>query len=303
VLPQPGFANLTNGLVLHLTFDGNLLDSSGRTNNGTAVGPLDYPPGQIGKAVHVSTTVDDSDPNDPIVSLASYINLHTPADLQFSSNVDFTISYWVNFTGDPGDLPFFCNAVNAYGNPGYTFAPSYQQGSWSWSLGDVHSVNYIGVYGQDAVGDAQWHHIVHTFDRHGSARTYVDGFFSDTRSVVPAGDLDTGEATTIGQDPSGTYPEAGDLIIDDIGVWRRVLTEFEVEAIYAAGQAGKSFDTYGPVKMVVASDAGKVQIAWQAGTLLEATDPAGPWTVVSAAASPFYQVEPGTTRKFYKVQL
>jgi hypothetical protein len=303
VLPQPDFANVTNGLVLHLSFDGNLLDSSGRTNNGTAVGALDFPPGQIGKAVHVSTTVDNSDPNDPIVSLASYITLHTRPDLQFSSNVDFSISYWVNFTGDPGDLPFFCNSINSYQNPGYTFAPSYQQGSWSWSLGNVHSTDFIGIYGQDSIGDGNWHQIAHTFDRSGSGFTYVDGVLVDTRSIVPAGDLDTGEATTIGQDASGEYPEAADLIIDDIGVWRRVLTSFEISSIYAAGQAGKSFDKSGSVTLVVTSDANKVQIAWQAGTLLEANDATGPWTPVAGAASPLYQVSPGVARKFYRVQL
>jgi len=36
--PNPAYVNVTNGLVLHLTFDGNYADSSGRGNNAAAVG-------------------------------------------------------------------------------------------------------------------------------------------------------------------------------------------------------------------------------------------------------------------------
>ena len=42
------FANLTNDLVLHLQFDGNYLDSSGRNNNGTNVGATTLVAGKIG---------------------------------------------------------------------------------------------------------------------------------------------------------------------------------------------------------------------------------------------------------------
>ena len=37
MIPQ-SFANLTNGLVLHLPFDGNFNDTSGKGHNGAGVG-------------------------------------------------------------------------------------------------------------------------------------------------------------------------------------------------------------------------------------------------------------------------
>ena len=86
-------------------------------------------------------------------------------------------------------------------------------------------------------------------------------------------------------------------------VWRRVLSSFEVYTIYAAGQAGKSFDTYGPVSLMVTLDAGTIQLVWQAGTLLQADDLRGPWSAVAGAAPPFFQVTPSAARKFYRVQL
>src|SRR5262249_25120176 len=260
VLPMPAFANITNDLVLHLTFDGNYSDSSGRTNDARPSGSPTFVPGAVGKqALHFSTAVDASDPNDPIVTAANYVTLGAARDLQFGSNVNFSVSYWVRFKGAPGDLPFFCNSINAYTNPGYTFAPSYQLGGWSWSLGDVGSTSFIGIYGaDDSINDESWHHVVHTFDRSSSGLTYLDGQLVDSRSVVPAGDLDTGEPTNIGQDASGAYPEAGEIDIDDVGVWRRVLTPFEVSVIYAVAQEGKSFDTNGPVSLGGPKDSGNI---------------------------------------------
>lgn len=305
VLPPPAFANVTNGLVLHLTFDGNYQDSSGRTNHAQPVGSPTFVTGAVGaQAMHYRTTVDTSDPNAPVVTAASYAKLGTPPDLQFGSNINFSVSYWVRFTNASGDLPFFCNAVNSFSNPGYTFAPSYKLGGWSWSLGDVVSGDFVGIYGDDSsINDGSWHHLAHTFDRAGSGITYLDGNQVDSRSVIGAGDLDSEELTAIGQDPSGAYPEAGEADIDDLAVWRRVLTAFEVYTIYATGQAGKSFDTYGPVALMVTLDAGTIQLVWQAGTLLQADDLRGPWSAVPGAAPPFYQVTPSASRKFYRVQL
>ena len=48
VLPISTFANLTNGLVLHLPFDGSYADASGNGNNATNVGTPVFVPGKIG---------------------------------------------------------------------------------------------------------------------------------------------------------------------------------------------------------------------------------------------------------------
>ena len=51
-------------------------------------------------------------------------------DLQFSSNVNFTIAFWIKLPQDyiGGDLPFFCTAKNANFNPGISIAPAYGYG-------------------------------------------------------------------------------------------------------------------------------------------------------------------------------
>ena len=305
VAPEPTFANVTNSLVLHLKLDGTYGDASGRGNNAQPVGSPKFIPGIIGSnAVHVSTVVDQSDPQNLVVTDTNYVTLGTPPDLQFGSNVNFSVSYWVRFTGVPGDLPFLCNSLNSFSNPGFTFAPSYSLGGWSYSLGDVTTLNYVGIYGPDAsLNDGAWHHLAHTFDRSGSGITYLDGVDVDSRSVAAAGNLDTGEVINVGQDASGAYPEAGAIDIDDVGAWRRVLTPYEVALIYNAGLAGRSFDSYGPVTLAVRPGVGFIQLIWEAGTLLEADDLNGPWSSVPGAKAPYFTPAPSAAKKFYRVQL
>ena len=164
----------------------------------------------------------------------------------------------------------------------------------------------IGIYGGDGtINDGNWHHLTHTFDRAGSALTYLDGNWVDSRSIVPLADLDTGEPTNIGQDASGKYAEAGELDIDDMGVWRRVLTPFEVVSIHGAGLAGRSFDTVAPpsVSLSIQRSGQSLELLWQTGTLLQADVVTGPWSPVSGAAAPSYKVTPGTGNKFYRLQL
>jgi hypothetical protein len=112
--------------------------------------------------------------------------------------------------------------------------------------------NGLGVYGDaGSINDGNWHHLVHTFDRVKGMVTYLDGVEAHYvarvgSSVAAAGDVDTGHPATIGQDPTGRYPESGYADIDDLGVWRRALTALEAASIYmAAVTNGLSF-TGGP---------------------------------------------------------
>lgn len=293
--PSPPFVNVTNGLVLHLTFDGNYSDSSGRGNNATAVGTPSIVAGRLGSAVFLSTS--NATPE------ANYLTLGKPADLNFGSGVDFSVAYWVKYDAGQtnGDLPFLCSAVNSYGNPGITFAPSYKQGGWSYSLNGT-----VQTYGSpNTINDGNWHHLVHTFTRAGNAVTYLDGAQADSRLANGAGNLDTGNVWNIGQDPSGAYPEDGSVTLDELAVWRRALTAYEAYALYyAATNSNTSFTTPGAVALNLSTSGGKVTLSWQPGatlgTLLEADNPAGPWTPVGAY-TPNYEITPTAAQKYYRL--
>jgi hypothetical protein len=155
----------------------------------------------------------------------------------------------------------------------------------------------------DSINDGNWHSLVHTFDRTGNGITYLDGAQVDSTSIANVGDIDTGGPVVIGQDPTGLYPEPGSADLDDLGVWRRVLTQSEAQAIYYAGKNGNSFDTYGPVKIILTPVGNKLVLSWQAGTLLQADTLNGPWSPVPSAPAPNYTVTPGPGSKFYRVQL
>ena len=283
---------------MHLTFDGNYNNSSGRGNNGTAVGSPTFVPGKIGgQAVALSTDTTNSTYN--------YVTLGMPSDFLFGSSVDFSVSYWVQMPNgaQPGDEPFLCSALQSTGGFGITIAPGYQTGGWGWSL-DNSTPTGARVAGADnTINDGNWHNVVEVFSRASNGYTYLDGELVNTTPIAGIGSIDSGLTFNIGQDPTGTYSESAIFSLDDMGVWRRALTDFEAKSIYAVGQNyGKSFDTFGPLKLgLSALPGGKQGIAWQSGTLLQSTQVNGPWTPVPNATAPFYQFTPTSTNTFYSV--
>lgn len=295
---NPAFANVTNSLVLHLKFDGNYNDSSGRGNNGTAHGAnLQFVPGRLGSSAlffYTSNSLAD----------VNYVTLGTPADLNFGASQNFSVSYWVKtFAGQTnGDLPFLCTAITSTFAPGYTFAPSYKQGGWAWSL------NGVGVYGAPAsIIDGNWHHVLSTFDRAGLGTTYLDGVQVDSRNITGAGNLDTGNVVTIGQDPTGAYTEDGSATIDDLAVWRRALTATEAYSIYyVATNSNSSFDVPGNVSLNIGKSGSNVTITWRPGatlgTLLSAPSLSGPWTPVNGVYTPSYTFTPTGGATYFRLQ-
>ncbi len=295
ISPNPAFVNITNDLVLHLKFDGNYDDSSGRGNNGTAVGTPTIVPGRLGNAAYLNT--------DTAASTYNYVTLGKPVDLNFSSNVNFSVAYWVKLNPGQtnGDLPFLSSSINSYGGPGFTFAPSYNDGGWSYSLNGA-----VQLYGPDnSINDGNWHYLLHTFDRNGQARTFLDGALADSRYANGAGNLDTGNTINVGQGANGTYAESGSMTLDDLAVWRRALTSYEAyAAYYAATNSNLSFDTPGTVTLTIGMSGTNAVLVWQPGatlgTLLQADNLNGPWTPVAAYA-PVYVVPASVGQKFYRV--
>ncbi len=253
VLPIPTNSsqlNLTNGLVLHLPFDTDYKDISGHNNNGTSVGSTAFTNGAVGSgSLHYSSDTGSSSFN--------YVTLGVRPDLQFGSNVDFTVSYWIRQPAFSTytNLPFFTDAKGSTGNGGYAFAPYAGSGGggWIWTVGSVSSPNAATTFpDSNLINDGNWHHLVHSASRNGNLTTYLDGLQVDSQSIVVVGDIDTTNAATIGQDPTGAYPVTAQADIDDLGVWRRALSSLEVSGIYLAG-ASNSVSFAPPISIVVAT--------------------------------------------------
>jgi len=255
VLSPPTNSPDISGLVLHLPFDNNLTDATGRGNNGTAihltagssnVSSATFVSGVLGSGLHYASSFGTTTNTD-------YVTLGVRPDLQFGSSVNFSVAYWIRLPAGyaGGDLPFFCDAVNSTFNGGFVFAPTYgslgtqgsgsTDGGWAVSVLNVaNPANGFAAYGDaGSINDGAWHHLVHTFDRaNGVAVTYLDGnaanYTPEAGSIATAGNIDTGRAAVIGQDPTGQYQETGSGDIDDLGVWRRSLTALEAASIYMA---------------------------------------------------------------------
>lgn len=292
--PEPTSWNATKDLVLHMKFDGDTKDSSGRNNNGTSVGAPTMVAGLLGQALHFNTDTDTSTYN--------YVTLGAPADLRFGTDVDFSVAYWARMPAGalPGDLPFLCSATNSYGNHGLAFAPSYETGGWSFSLNGIAQV--YGAAG--SINTGNWHHLVHAVNRKGNVVTYLDGVQVDSRSASTLGNVDTTSGVfNIGQDPSGAYAETGEADIDDLGIWRRTLTAYDAYAIHYVGRnRGASFDSATAATLAIETGTTGLKISWDSGGTMEQADSVlGPWTTVPGATSP-YTVEPAGTGKFFRVK-
>ena len=240
---------------------------------------------------------------------ASYVNLGTPADLQFGLG-SFSVSMWLRLPTNalPGDLPFFGSATNSDNNFGFTFAPGYKTGSWEWCLDNAagHSANPSGV--ANDINNGWWHSLIVTVNRSSNiASTYVNNYLVEQTGIAAIGSVNNGANIIIGQDPTFHYLEPGTATIDDLGVWKRVLTPTEVTQIYSAGAtAGNSFNSVGPtpITISIAKSGTQLVLSYSSGTLYSSPTlgTGAVWTAVAGASPPSYTFTPGTGNLYFRVK-
>jgi hypothetical protein len=328
VLPPPTNPPSISGLVMHLTFDGNLSDATGRGNDATneASGGAtlitnNYVPGVIGEAFTYSTSVSGTN------VMANYASIGVRPDLEFGSG-DFSVSMWIqtppNYIGN--DLPFFCDVVGStFGHPGFSFEPSFGTaeggtagwpGGWSYSVFDSTDTG-AGYYGdKDQINDGSWHSLIYIIDHANAVSVYVDGVLARQNappgggggSIVGVGNINSANAATIGQDPTGQYPQdsKGNFSIDDLGVWNRAITPLEAAAIFTAGNINQLSFTAPVVSTITLSATnlhnGSLELTWSSGSLQSATNLTGPWMTLTNVTSPLTTNTSGLGRFFRATQ-
>jgi hypothetical protein len=239
---------ISDGLVTHIKFDGSASaaynDASGRGNNATAVGAPVIVAGKIGSGAMQFTTAQDG-------SSFNYATLGTPEDLLFGSTNDFTVSMWLkvppnSFKGDPA---FFGSKNWGSGdNQGVVF---FCTGPLRWNYREGTTGTRVDYNPGGNYADGIWHHLLVSFDRGVGAKTYIDGQLLATTAIgtdVISIDPPSGLMWNLGQDGTGSYTDGGGVgitnaVMDDVGIWRRVVTPQEVASIYAQGQAGMDLTT------------------------------------------------------------
>jgi hypothetical protein len=298
--------------VVHLPFDGDLNDTSGRGNNATylyngqnsSTTPR-FSQGVIGSQAFEYTTTSD-------FLTQEYASLGYPPDLQLGDSQDFSVSFWCQYTNQGDDLPFISNKDwNSSSDVGW--------GIFTQSGGN-YRINVTGPnLGQDKFSetdtptilkDGHWHNIVVSLQRAPFGESafvygYVDGHLATKHPMGVVGSIDTlslpfqneqgvspvqsGWAVNIGQDGTGTYADGGsahdiNALIDDLGFWRRALTANEASGIYQAGLIGRDLTMAATATLTVVKSGSNVVLMWlgsadvavEKATSLTAKD----WTIV-----------------------
>jgi len=294
-------------MVVHLTFDGNFNDSSGRTNNasyavnGSNPSPTPrFAPGIIGEAFEYTTTTNGD---------IEYATFGYPADLQFDSTNDFSVSFWANYTNQSDDLPFVGNKDwGSSGNEGWVITTQSGGNCRVNITGATSSDKYSETDFPTILKNGQWHNVVVSVQHAPPGQQayvygYIDGVLRSKHPMTAVGSLDTfalpfsypGDnqatwAVNVGQDGTGFYDDGGsaydiNALMDDLGIWRRPLTAHEAMGIYQAGLAGKDL-TQAVTASVFASVTGNnIVLTWDGSPNVELQTTSdlssGSWTTVS----------------------
>jgi Concanavalin A-like lectin/glucanases superfamily len=169
---------VTNGLVVHLKFDGDYTDSSGHGNNGTPVGSPAIAAGKIGSAMQYTDADGGASLN--YVTMDNPVGTH-PADLRMGTNTSFSVSFWYkvppgNRHGDPALVSN--KDWDSGGNTGFVIFNSGSGLQWNYTeVNDGVNANSRKDSGGTSPGleDGNWHHCLVSFQRGGGAFAYVDG--------------------------------------------------------------------------------------------------------------------------------
>jgi len=225
-------ASLCKGLVLHYSFDedkvNKVTDDSDNENHGRVVGPITYVDGVSGKGIRITT------PDAYVESLAQGLNMHGWKEV--------TVSVW-----------FKLERQTTYGTIlSRTAIGGKKGGTLSLSIGGS-SACYGNFFcsGNSVKSSAfskghppplgKWHHMTATVGPR-VVRLYVNGILDAEhvreRPGVPFSD-NPAYAFTIGKYRAhrekwrDSYPHG---VLDEVKVWRRALSESEIEHIYKAQQ-------------------------------------------------------------------
>lgn len=228
------------GLVGWWPADGNAKDRVGG-NDGTFAGT--YAPGMIGSAFSITST--------------SYVSVPTNGALNQTAAMSIEVWFQRSMTfgnADPlvkkaGEGAESCEACDASTQPhGYAIEfgsqgagnPPSDLYAGVWTAGATSGGSFAG--GQltqpgGPVTNGAWTHAVSTYDG-SQVKLYLNGSLVGSAAAQGA-IVPSGNPLQFGRDPSNPSTRAFVGLIDDVSLYNRALQPSEVQALYAAGSAGK----------------------------------------------------------------
>jgi len=217
-----------SGLVGWWKGDGNTLDSSGLGNNGVAVN-ITYTNGIVGQAFAC-------DPEN--YPYGTYNAVDIPDSPAYVLTNALTIEGWIRPRGD--GYCILSRGDNRTGLDPYVLS---MQGNHTLDFFIEDGSGNSAFVGTE-LNYNQWYYVAATWDGStGTMSIYTNGVLAGqiVTDVRPLGELIPEDHPGVGignvNDGFNNFPFTGD--IDEISLYNRALTAFEVQAIYRAGSAGK----------------------------------------------------------------
>ncbi|MGN1182144.1 MAG: LamG-like jellyroll fold domain-containing protein, partial [Faecalibacillus sp.] len=208
--------------VAYWDFDGDepLKDKTGRGNDGVEKGTVTYQEGlaNLGNALCTK---------DGYVSVAKVTD-----DLNLGTQ-DFSVGFWYKST-NPGTWSAVIGDKNwdSGGNPGMAIVQGQGQFYTTYAANGCTRQENIVSGTASKVYDNKWHYITAVLDRDDRSMLYVDGVMIAATSIASTANNDATVPNpfNIGADGNGGYRI--DSLIDDVKVYRSVLTQEEIEDEY-----------------------------------------------------------------------
>jgi hypothetical protein len=203
-----------------------LLDSTTNNNDLTQTTDVDFQ--QTGKVGSYCVNL-------PLATSVASTNTSDTLALQ-----TFSISVWVNCVGTEfGSRTIFSKVSKESGHDsgGYDIAVNPGLGGVLFHIYDDNGYEDNTGQNTTAVNDGDWHHIVATYIG-GHIKIYHNTILEVDESMASSAPISYGSTyvpAKIGNSSHGasTYPLKG--FVDAIAVWNRVLTPYEVQILYNAG--------------------------------------------------------------------
>jgi len=215
-MAQPACTPPPSGLVDWWPGEGNANDIAG-TNNGTLVNGVSFVNGEVGQAFSFNGSDYVSIPDSPSLD-------------QFNTNI--TIELWLK-SNQSGANPDWRGIVTK-GNASWRLQAYPGTGTLDFITTGPSNLNLVG---NRNVNDGNWHHVAGVYD--GTNKyLYVDGTL-DVSTPTTGSISQISQPVYIGNTPNapGNYIFNG--LIDEVSLYNRALSASEIQAIYAAGSAGK----------------------------------------------------------------
>ncbi len=216
----------TNGLVGWWPFNGNAIDESVNTNNGTVNGAT-LTTDRFGS---VNSAYSFDGVNDKIIITNSpnfilYRNTWATGNITSNDN-GFTFSAWIKAVGDSSQCIFskrdYTDACSMITNTGGF------DNSVRLHPNELHNIGNTNLLNG-------WHNIVVVWDLP-ILKSYIDGIRIDSTSsnlittLANPSDFEIGYWDT--NEPLNVYHHPFEGKLDDIGIWNRALTQQEITGLY-----------------------------------------------------------------------